>query len=435
MNDDAQTGESGAKILAATRTRLRLIAACGAVLLLGSALAPQPAETPLPSPEQGPAPLLEEQVQRSGPVIEPFVGVHDVAARARPHVVRVVGSVTAGAALFSDFSDVDRPAPADGFGVFVGDGYILTHADALSGQRAVRLANPQIGQVDATVAAYEPGTGLVLLRTEAGGPVPAFAAGLPAAGSLALAAGRTASRDLAVPMFVTSVASDRFAVGALGETPAPGLPIFAPDGTLLAVTSGPAGLGDVFPAGEAVVRLVARAEAGAGVFGLAVQGLTGSLATLLGDRGVVVTDVIADGPAAVAGIEPGDVVVAVGEADITTARTAATALSTAAAGQPATFRLLRRGREQSIDVTPVDAYALTALSRVAASGPLASAVLSAPELAAAGIPAEAIVLRIDGAEVVSASQAGRALRSRQAAVPLLLTRDGVAFMVVLEAPQ
>jgi hypothetical protein len=84
----------------------------------------------------------------------------------------------------SDFSETPRRSEPPGFGVIVSDGYVLTHAAALHGRTSAEASRTGTPRSPATIAAYEPETGLVLLATEAarGTPVPLVleTAGVPA---------------------------------------------------------------------------------------------------------------------------------------------------------------------------------------------------------------------------------------------------------------
>jgi serine protease Do len=189
----------------------------------------------------------------------------------------------------------------------------------------------------------------------------------------------------------------------------------------------------VFPARDAVSRLVVRAATDHSTFGIAVQGLDGRLTAVFGDRGVIVTDTADGGPAAEAGVEPGDVLVGIGDVDVISAGSAAMALDTGVSGQPTTFRLVRQGRERTVEVSPVPAYNLASVTPTPAVGPSASAVLTAEERDALGLAPSAVVLQIDGVRVTSVPQAQRLIRQRRSSVPILISRDGVRLMTVLPA--
>jgi serine protease Do len=75
-----------------------------------------------------------------------------------------------------------------------------------------------------------------------------------------------------------------------------------------------------------------------------------------GERGLVVTDVEADGPAAAAGIEPGDVILQIGNRDVASANDVRQALSdVSASGRKKALTLVKRGNDQHYLVLPAKA--------------------------------------------------------------------------------
>jgi len=70
------------------------------------------------------------------------------------------------------------------------------------------------------------------------------------------------------------------------------------------------------------------------------------------ERGVLITGVLQNGPAAQAGIRPGDVIVDVGGKQIANVSELLTQVAALKPGAAAKFRLLRRGDQVEVDVTP-----------------------------------------------------------------------------------
>jgi serine protease DegQ len=68
--------------------------------------------------------------------------------------------------------------------------------------------------------------------------------------------------------------------------------------------------------------------------------------------GVLITGVLQNGPAAQAGIRPGDVIVAVGEKQIANVSELLSNVAALKPGQAAKFRLLRRDESVELNVTP-----------------------------------------------------------------------------------
>ena len=90
-------------------------------------------------------------------------------------------------------------------------------------------------------------------------------------------------------------------------------------------------------------------------FGMSLGNLTPQIAQRLrieaDTRGAVIMDVEQDGAAAKAGLAPGDVVVRVGRAVVTSAAEAQRELERVASGRPVFLRVIRNGQEQFISVT------------------------------------------------------------------------------------
>jgi serine protease Do len=90
-----------------------------------------------------------------------------------------------------------------------------------------------------------------------------------------------------------------------------------------------------------------------GGFGITLNNITPDMERQLelprGTKGAVVTDVDPDSPAARA-LQPGDVIVRVGDQTVTTATQASQALRAVAAGRTVGLRIIRRGQEQFVYV-------------------------------------------------------------------------------------
>lgn len=435
---EAQEARPGTKLLAAPRVKLRLALACGLILGAGALLAPRAAPTALSAPQERAAPLLEEQSALTQ-TASPFRGVRDVAARVREHSVAIPAPPRLAAPTLNDFAEPpDRPRPA-GFGVFVSDGYVLTHSAALDGRTSIPLATAGGRMLDARVAAFELSTGLALLQTEpASRPSLTLAQDAPGAGTLAVAVGRWDGRDIAVPLFVTTVGTNRYRLGTSDEAVFSGMPLYTLDGELFAIAAGNGRDSVAFPVREAANRLMARAAAGERLvsFGLGLQGVTGALGSIFGSGGVLVNQVVRGGPADTAGIAPGDLLLAVGEVETGSTEAAARALSLVTADAAAALRISRDGRVRTVQATPAPAYQVAALARAAVAGPPGpEAAVLFPEavLDQAGIPAGARVLSVNGRAVSSRAQATRELRGGKS-IPVLLDLAGSRFFAAIGSP-
>jgi serine protease Do len=337
----------------------------------------------------------------------------------------------------SDFMDPAPEATVGGFGAFVSDTQILTHANALAGQTTVQILLADTRRLSARLAAYDPASGLVLLQTEPSGVTPAaLALERPATGTLAVAVGPTDGSDLAAPMFLSSVAPDHYILGA-GESVLAGMPVYAQSGDLIAIAEG-GGRRVAFPAWTAASQLIARAAAGEQLtsVGVVLQTLTEPLSRVYGERGALICEVVEGGPADAAGLQAGDVLLMVGDGEVDTVDAATRLLSAAAVGEATTIRVRRAGRERTVEVRPALAFAVAALAQTRAGGDAgtarpASQVLPAGVMARSAIPPSARVVSLDGRPVTSAAQAQRVLNTRRA-VPALLRLGARQFFAAIE---
>jgi S1-C subfamily serine protease len=324
-----------------------------------------------------------------------------------------------------------------GFGVFISGRHVLAHTAALDGRSSVPLSGAGGSSIDALVVAYDPPTGLVLLQTDLSeGTEARLALQPPAAGALAAGIGRAEGQEIALPVFISEVRGDRYALGAVGDSVPPGLPLFNLEGELLAIVA--AGREPyAIPPRSAVDRLLARVATGErlSALGLGFQAPSGLLTAAFGEQGVVITHVIDGGPADSAGIRAGDVLLEVGDITIDSADTATRVFGSRQVGAPVRVRLRREGRLRQVDVTPALAYQVAALGSplfASASGPDARTLFTAALLERAAVPPSARVLSINGRVVTSRAQAQRELRVSREPIPVLVQHGDRRFFVAID---
>jgi S1-C subfamily serine protease len=427
------------KLLAAGALKIRIAVGSGLVLAIGAWLAPRAAQTGLTAPQEHAAPLLEEQVQLQD-VSRPFVGVQDVAAPVRQHSVAILVPPSPAVPSRTDYSESVRTArPAAGFGVFVSDTHVLTHSAALNGRSVADVSMGRGLATSAQVVSYEPATGLVLLRVQRaeGAASAPFAVQTPTPGELAVAVGRSDERELAVPVFVTSVGPDDYTIGAANDALLPGMPVFNLAGELLAVTAPDGRAVRGIPVRQATERMLTRAATGErrSSFGLGFQVPIGTLAETFGDDGVIISAVLPGGPADAADIRVGDVLLTVGDVQIDSADAAARALSTAGVGTPITLRVRRGARVSDIQATPAVAYEIAALARSAVDvppGPEARVLFPAPVLEASAIAPSTRVVSVNGRALTTRAQVQRELRLARRPIPVLLREGDDQFFAAVE---
>lgn len=385
--------------------KLRLAGGAALVLVAGILLAP-PQARKNPLPQEKAAPILQAEVQRREPA-RVFRGVQETGRKALRYTVAFHGRAQEPrVTVFSDFAPpLGQPEAPHGFGVLAsGEGDVLTHVSAMGGLPLGEAELSDGTRVRAQVIAHEPETGLVLVRLEgvpAGTGAP-LARSEPDSGELVVAAGRSHGRDMVAPVFVASSDGDRYTISAASGVVVPGTPLFNLEGEALAVTSGAPSFSDAYPIGLSLLRLrerIAQGRAFPSSIGIVLQPHAGPLASKLGAVGALVCDVRGGGPAARAGIRPGDLIVGVGELETSGAEEAAQAITSLGAGEPARLRLRRAGAERELEVTPegtLSAAPLPVADAPPAGAPRARDVFEAAALAAAGVPAEARVLSVEG---------------------------------------
>jgi S1-C subfamily serine protease len=439
MIDLEDGGVQPRKLLAGGAIKIKIALASSLVLAVGAWLGPRAAQTGLSAPQEHAAPLLEEQAQLRE-VSRPFVGVQEVAAPVRQHSVAILLPVSPAMPSRNDFSEpvADRRSVA-GFGVFVSDTYVLTHSAALDGRSTVDVFVGKDTTTSAAVVTYEPSTGLVLLQVQPseGRTSATLASDAPAAGALAVAVGRSDDREIAAPVFVTSVGRDEYTIGAVNDALLPGMPVFTLAGELFAIAAPDGGEVKAVPVLQAAERMLAQASTGErrSSFGLGFQVPTGGLTETFGDEGVVISEVLPGGPGDAADIQAGDVLLAVGEVQIDSAETAARVLSSAAVGTPTKLRVRRGTRVTEVEATPALAYEIAALARSSVNlspGPEARALFPSAVLEASTIPPSARVVSINGRALTTRAQVQRELRVAKRPLAVLLRQGNNQFFAAVE---
>lgn len=447
------------------RTKLVIAASSGLLLGAGALLKPQASANVLQTPQEHSAPLLEEEAQRRAP-LRAFAGLQDLGGRVAAHTVAIPSPALPPPRSVLDFPVPARAAPRPiGFGVIVSpQGDVLTHIDALGGRSTLDLQMLGGELMEARLAAFEPSTGLVLLRLSSmprslAGRVAAVAA---RAGSLAAAVGRWNGENIIAPVFVTGARDGMYYTSGGAAALPPGTPIFTLDGEVLAVVAAGGEPAVAYPAGEALGRLRADAAAGRGrpaSLGLLLQSMDELLARALGAKGVLVSDVVEGGAAAAAGMQAGDVLVAIGAVPIDSTDTARRAIAAAVPASPVTAHVVRDGRALTIDVVAGSAFTIASMVQPPAAGSNASnaqaaspivraqamgrqdaeserqlradALFTPAELIAANVPEPAQVLAINGEEVATRAAAVRQLGRRDAVTVLYLQHRGRRFFAAL----
>jgi hypothetical protein len=417
------------KLLGSLRIKLRIAAACAAVLILGAWLRPRTA-APLTPPAERPAPLLDEQVQQR--VAADFRGIEAAVARLPVRGVVVQPNLKS-MPIAGDFGAPVPPAPPV-FAVAVSDSHVVTHVAAMAGSTPPTITTADGAQWSTSIAAFDMTTRLLLLNSPA--PVaasPAFADAIAQPGSLVVGAARSHATDVAIPLFVTSASGERYGIGGIAQSAPPGLPIYDLDGGLLAVSAGD---GTAWRIRYALDRLLSQAAAASlpSSIGIAFQVIGEPLAAAMGTTGLAIVDVAPGGPADAAGVAIGDVITRIGATSAKGGGALPTELAALPAGTPVELSLRRGRRDLTVSVTPAFAHEMATLAAgPPTAAPRADVVFVATALAAASVPADATVMMINGRPVTSAAQAAREVRRISGAAVTLLDHRGRRFFASIDA--
>ncbi|WP_448207101.1 DegQ family serine endoprotease [Azospirillum sp. sgz302134] len=125
---------------------------------------------------------------------------------------------------------------------------------------------------------------------------------------------------------------------------------------ILSPTGGSIGIGFAIPSNLAksvVAQLQANGKVTRGWLGVAIQELTPDIATALGlpePRGALVTDVTPGGPAAKAGLQPGDLIERFDGQNVEQSRDLPRLVANSAIGHPAQLTIRRRGKDETLTV-------------------------------------------------------------------------------------
>jgi S1-C subfamily serine protease len=231
----------------------------------------------------------------------------------------------------------------------------------------VTLANG--GTFDAQVAGRDPATNVVALRVEGGPDAAPIVAGEPRPGALALAFGADEGGVLVRLGIIHSVGPSwhsraggridrRITLDIAVSDREEGGPVIDAGGGLLGIsTLGPRGRVLVIPTAtvETVLEpLLSKGRVERGWLGVAVQSVLvpEELQPTAGQsRGLMIMGVTKGGPAALANVNAGDILLAIGGESVSSPAMIAQRLGPALVGQQIELRLIRAGRLVSFGVT------------------------------------------------------------------------------------
>ena len=277
------------------------------------------------------------------------------------------------------FGDQGSQAQAGlGSGVIVSpDGYILTNNHVVEGADEIEVTLTDSRRARARVIGTDPDTDLAILKIEldklpvivlgnsdaldVGDQVLAignpFGVGQTVTSGIVSALGRS---QLGINTFENFIQTD----AAINPGNSGGALVDV-NGNLLGINTaiysrsgGSMGIGFAIPVSTAKLVLegiVADGEVKRGWVGVEPSNLSPELAETFGIRsstGVIITGVLQNAPAALAGVRPGDVIVRVGDKAVGNVQELLSSVAALKPGVPARFSLLRRDEKLDLDVTP-----------------------------------------------------------------------------------
>lgn len=330
----------------------------------------------------------------------PLPGFADVAERVTPAVVnvKVTGETTRGPEFsvhpglpenlpmpeyfrrfFDERGPMMRPHRVQGQGsgfLIDSEGHIVTNNHVIEGATQVTVSLNDGTSHEARVVGRDAKTDLALLKIDAGRPLPYVELGESASarvGDWVLAVGNPFGLGGSVNAGIISARGrdiqsgpydDYLQIDAAINRGNSGGPLFDTGGRVIGVntaiyspTGGNVGIGFAIPA-ETVRQVVgALRDTGRverGWLGLHIQALTPELAAGLGldgPEGVLVADVIADGPASHSDLRVGDVILSANGTRLTSYRDLPRLVAATQAGTPMKLEVRRDGRMHRVSVT------------------------------------------------------------------------------------
>jgi Do/DeqQ family serine protease len=279
---------------------------------------------------------------------------------------------------FKSVQPKERVQSSLGSGVIVrGDGLIVTNNHVIAGADQIRVVLADKREYEAIILSSEERLDLALLKIETGGeqlPVlPLRDSDELEVGDLVLAIGNPFGVGQTVTSgIISGVARTNTGIGDFGyfiQTDAAinpgnsGGALIGTDGRLIGIPTaifskngGSVGIGFAIPAN--MVAAVIHAEGTGGKLvrpwvGAAGEAVTADIAKSLGlprPGGVVVQELFPDGPAARAGVMPGDVILGVNSRAVEDPEGLRFRLATLPVGETATLSVLRKGEKRDLEV-------------------------------------------------------------------------------------
>jgi len=275
-----------------------------------------------------------------------------------------------------------RPAPvtAKGSGFIIdSSGVIVTNNHVVDNGKDIKVTLLDGKTYPAKVLGTDPVADLAVLKIEAGHSLPTVqfgdsdkarvgdwvvAVGEPFGLGNTVTAGLIPARGRDIPSQQRSAYVHFLQIDAPINQGNSGGPTFNEEGQVIGINTaiyspsgGSVGIGFAIPSNIAkpiVAQLQKEGRVTRGWLGVQMQAITPDMEEALGlnsTNGVVVADVLADGPAAKAGLKSGDVIVGINDQPIKSSHDLALAVANTKPGSKADLKVLREGKPQTVAVT------------------------------------------------------------------------------------
>ncbi|TAI62028.1 Do family serine endopeptidase [Bradyrhizobium sp. Leo170] len=363
------------------------------------------------SPQHRPSDLFaspaQAQVNNEVRKVQQPVGFADIVERVKPSVISV--KVNIGEKLAKDDSNEDSPFPpgspmerffrrfggqdglppgmrggprgrgivtGQGSGFFISaDGFAVTNNHVVDGADKVEVTTDDGKTYSAKVIGTDPRTDLALIKVEGGSnfPFAKLSDTKPRIGDWVLAVGNPFGLGGTVTAGIVSASGRDIGNGPYDDfiqIDAPvnkgnsGGPAFDVSGEVMGVNTaiyspsgGSVGIAFSIPAAtvkNVVAQLKDKGTVSRGWIGVQIQPVTSDIADSLGMKkaeGALVAEPQANGPAAKAGIESGDVITAVNGETVKDARELARTIGGLAPGNAVKLNVLHKGQEKTVNLT------------------------------------------------------------------------------------
>ncbi|MCA1456858.1 Do family serine endopeptidase [Bradyrhizobium sp. BRP22] len=363
------------------------------------------------SPQHTPSDLFaspaQAQVNNEVRKVQQPIGFADIVERVKPSVISV--KVNIGEKLAKDDSNDDSPFPpgspmerffrrfggqdglppglrggprgrgivtGQGSGFFISaDGYAVTNNHVVDGADKVEVTTDDGKTYSAKVIGTDPRTDLALIKVEGGSnfPFAKLSDSKPRIGDWVLAVGNPFGLGGTVTAGIVSASGRDIGNGPYDDfiqIDAPvnkgnsGGPAFDVSGEVMGVNTaiyspsgGSVGIAFSIPAAtvkSVVAQLKDKGSVSRGWIGVQIQPVTSDIADSLGMKkaeGALVAEPQANGPAAKAGIESGDVITAVNGEPVKDARELARTIGGLPPGNAVKLNVLHKGQEKTVNLT------------------------------------------------------------------------------------